>query len=75
MVRSKHRLIRMSIDQYCIEVYGCLADAANQQYDHVVVATKAVPDLITTPTLLAPLLTPPYSDKYSQPVYVLLQNG
>jgi hypothetical protein len=28
-----------------------------------------------TPTLLAPLLTGPYAEKYPQPTYVLLQNG
>lgn len=37
--------------------------------------TKAVPDLMRTPTILAPLLSSPYIDKYSQPAYVLLQNG
>lgn len=37
--------------------------------------TKAVPDLIKTSTILAPLLSSPYIDKYSQPAYVLLQNG
>lgn len=52
-----------------------IEDAADRAYSHVVVTTKAVPDVIRTPDLLKPLLTAPYSDKYEQPTYVLLQNG
>jgi 2-dehydropantoate 2-reductase len=40
-----------------------------------VVTTKAIPELISTSTILVSLLSPPYSDKYPQPTYVLLQNG
>jgi len=49
--------------------------AADRPYDYVILTTKAVPDLIKTPIILAPLLSSPYIDKYSQPAYVLLQNG
>ncbi|KAH6903112.1 hypothetical protein BKA70DRAFT_1373969 [Coprinopsis sp. MPI-PUGE-AT-0042] len=60
-------------------VYKSIADAATQVggkgFDYVVVATKAIPELTTTPQLLEPLLSRPYIDQYSQPVYVLLQNG
>ncbi|KAH6910591.1 ketopantoate reductase PanE/ApbA-domain-containing protein [Coprinopsis sp. MPI-PUGE-AT-0042] len=60
-------------------VYKSIADAATQVggkgIDYVVVATKAIPELTTTPQLLEPLLSRPYVDQYSQPVYVLLQNG
>jgi len=50
-------------------------EAANQAYSYVVVATKAIPDRFTTPSLLRPLLSSPYVDKYPQPTYVLFQNG
>ena len=52
-----------------------VADAADTQYSYVVVATKAVPDLIQTPKILEPLLSPNYVAQFSQPTYVLLQNG
>ncbi|KAG8798369.1 hypothetical protein FRC16_007372 [Serendipita sp. 398] len=42
-------------------------------FDYVVVCTKAVPDVVTTPRLLGPLVTDQY--RQPQPVYVLLQNG
>ena len=50
-------------------------DAADRPYSYVVVATKAIPELMRTPKLLAPLLAARYADKFSQPTYVLLQNG
>jgi 2-dehydropantoate 2-reductase len=40
-----------------------------------VVATKAIPELMRTPKLLTPLFAASYADKFSQPTYVLLQNG
>lgn len=52
-----------------------MAQAADRPYSHVVITTKAIPDLIRTPQILAPLLTPGYSDKYPQPTYVMFQNG
>jgi len=58
-------------DRLCSTV----AQAADRPYTHVVVSTKAIPELTSTPALLSPFLTPPYSDTYSQPKYVLLQNG
>ncbi|KAI0080423.1 6-phosphogluconate dehydrogenase C-terminal domain-like protein [Panus rudis PR-1116 ss-1] len=51
------------------------AEAADQAYTHVVLTTKVVPELQRTPDLLSPLIQPPYSDKYPQPTYVLMQNG
>ena len=52
-----------------------VAHASDRPYGYVFVTTKAIPELIRTPTLLSPLLNPPYSDTYAQPTYVLLQNG
>lgn len=52
-----------------------VGSAADAPYDYVILTTKALPDIIKTPTILAPLLTAPYIDKYPQPVYVILQNG
>jgi len=52
-----------------------VAQAADQSYSYVLVTTKAIPELVRTHTLLSPLLSPPYSDKYPQPTYVLFQNG
>ncbi|RDB23670.1 hypothetical protein Hypma_009452 [Hypsizygus marmoreus] len=52
-----------------------VAEAADRPYSYVFLATKAVPERITTPSLLAPLLSSPYADAYPQPAYILLQNG
>ena len=60
---------------WCLQVCSTVAQAADRPYTHVVVSTKAIPELTSTPALLSPFLTPPYSDTYSQPKYVLLQNG
>ncbi|KAH7912487.1 ketopantoate reductase PanE/ApbA-domain-containing protein [Hygrophoropsis aurantiaca] len=56
-------------------VVKSVADAADREYSHVVVTTKAIPELASTPTILAPLLQAPYADAHPQPTYVLLQNG
>lgn len=58
-------------DRLCRSV----ADAADRPYSYVVVTTKAIPELMRTPKLLAPLLAARYTDQFSQPTYVLLQNG
>ncbi|KIK68286.1 hypothetical protein GYMLUDRAFT_35666 [Collybiopsis luxurians FD-317 M1] len=58
-------------DRLCKSVEG----AADRAYDYVILTTKAIPDLVKTPTILKPLLTAPYVDKFPQPAYVLLQNG
>ncbi len=45
-------------------------------YTHVIVATKALPGLSPTPSILAPLLSKEYTTHHrTQPVYLLLQNG
>ncbi|KAG9045225.1 hypothetical protein FS837_006786 [Tulasnella sp. UAMH 9824] len=54
-------------------VVRTVAEAADQAYDYVVIATKAIPELYPTSELVAPLLSPDY--QYPQPTYVLLQNG
>ncbi|KAL4263664.1 Ketopantoate Reductase-Related [Pleurotus pulmonarius] len=54
---------------------GSVASAADQAYDYVIVTTKAVPELKRTPEILSPLLSPEYTKRFSQPTYVLLQNG
>jgi len=56
-----------------LPVCKTVAEAADKAYDYVIVATKAVPDVITTPAILSPLLDSCYP--YSQPIYVLIQNG
>ena len=56
-------------------IVDATAQVGGKGFDYVVVATKAIPELTTTPQLLEPLLSRPYTDQYSQPVYVLLQNG
>ncbi len=52
-----------------------VASAADQQYDYVVVTTKAIPELIKTPKILEPFLSAAYTSKFLQPTYVILQNG
>jgi 2-dehydropantoate 2-reductase len=52
-----------------------VAEAADRPYSYVFVATKAVPERLTTPEMLNPLLSVPYADTHPQPTYVLLQNG
>ncbi|GBE83590.1 hypothetical protein BKA93DRAFT_839762 [Sparassis latifolia] len=56
-------------------LFQSVAEALDRPYSYVVVTTKAIPELVRTPTLLAPFLSPPYSDTYPQPTYVLMQNG
>ncbi|KZT64128.1 hypothetical protein DAEQUDRAFT_747583 [Daedalea quercina L-15889] len=56
-------------------LFRSVAEAADRPYAYVLVTTKAIPELIRTPALLAPLLSPPYSDQHPQPTYVLMQNG
>ena len=64
----------MKADTY-FEVCRSVAEAADRSYAYVIVTTKAIPDIMPTPELLAPFLEPEYVEKYEQPVYVLLQNG
>lgn len=52
-----------------------VCDAADQKYDYVIVTSKALPDLITTSTMLAPLLSSTYTKHFGQPIYALFQNG
>jgi len=56
-------------------VYKSVADAANRSYSYVFITTKAIPEIARTPDILRPLLSSPYADLYSQPTYVVLQNG
>jgi 2-dehydropantoate 2-reductase len=56
-------------------VCNSVTEAADTQYSYVMVATKAVPDLIQTSKILESLLSPDYVAQFSQPTYVLLQNG
>ncbi|OBZ69049.1 hypothetical protein A0H81_11213 [Grifola frondosa] len=51
-------------------VVRTVADAADRSYAYVVCAFKCLPDITTTPALLAPLLTPLLANEF-----VLLQNG
>ncbi|PIL27977.1 hypothetical protein GSI_09921 [Ganoderma sinense ZZ0214-1] len=56
-------------------LFPTISDALDRPYSHVVLTTKAIPELQTTPSLLHPLLSPPYADTHPQPTYVLMQNG
>ncbi|KDQ50201.1 hypothetical protein JAAARDRAFT_142356 [Jaapia argillacea MUCL 33604] len=56
-------------------LFKSVAEAADRPYSHVVVASKAIPEVMRTPTLLSPLLSSPYIDNHPQPTYVILQNG
>ncbi|KAI0088230.1 ketopantoate reductase PanE/ApbA-domain-containing protein [Irpex rosettiformis] len=56
-------------------LFPSVSAAADRSYSHVVLATKAIPELQRTPDLLSPLLSAAYSDSYPQPTYVLMQNG
>lgn len=52
-------------------MFRSVADAADQPYSHVIIATKSLPEVTPLASLLAPLLQ---SDR-KLPVFVLLQNG
>ena len=52
-----------------------VAEAADKQYSYVIVATKVIPELTKTSKILEPLLSPPYTQNFTQPTYVLFQNG
>ena len=56
-------------------VFPTISDALDRPYSHVVLTTKAIPELQTTPSLLRPLLSSPYANSHPQPTYVLMQNG
>ncbi|KAF8805558.1 6-phosphogluconate dehydrogenase C-terminal domain-like protein [Phlegmacium glaucopus] len=58
-------------DRLCRSV----VEAADKQYSYVIVTTKAIPELNKTSKILEPLLSPPYTQNFAQPTYVLLQNG
>ncbi|KAF8960909.1 6-phosphogluconate dehydrogenase [Flammula alnicola] len=58
-------------DRLCKSV----ADAADRPYSYVMVTTKAIPEVIKTSKILAPLLSAEYSAQFPQPTYVLVQNG
>ncbi|TCD70347.1 hypothetical protein EIP91_003699 [Steccherinum ochraceum] len=56
-------------------IFGSVEDAADRAYSHVVLLTKVIPELQTNTELLRALLSAPYTDRFPQPVYVLMQNG
>ncbi|KAG6819481.1 hypothetical protein H0H93_011449 [Arthromyces matolae] len=55
--------------------FRTVSEAADRPYSYVFVASKAVPERATTPSILKPLISAPYADEHPQPTYVLLQNG
>ncbi|KAJ3880765.1 ketopantoate reductase PanE/ApbA-domain-containing protein [Lentinula edodes] len=69
--RRYGEIIGWKPDRLCRSV----SDAADQKYDYVIVTSKALPDLITTSTMLAPLLSSTYTKHFGQPIYALFQNG
>lgn len=56
-------------------VFHNVSEASDRPYSHVVLTTKAIPELQRTPELLAPLLSAPYATVNPQPTYVIMQNG
>ncbi|CAE7228752.1 unnamed protein product [Rhizoctonia solani] len=56
-------------------VVKSVAEAADRAYKYVLITTKALPDVNTTPQILAPLLTEKYSGQYPSPTFIILQNG
>ncbi|KAF8062298.1 ketopantoate reductase PanE/ApbA-domain-containing protein [Lyophyllum atratum] len=52
-----------------------VAEAADRPYSYVFLTTKAIPERSPTTRILHPLISSPYADEHTQPVYVLLQNG
>jgi 2-dehydropantoate 2-reductase len=56
-------------------VVRSVAEAADQPYSYVFLTTKAIPERSPTPQILAPLISAPYANSYTQPTYVFLQNG
>ncbi|CAL1709621.1 unnamed protein product [Somion occarium] len=87
VARSNYEIVKSEGIHFKSQRYGDVAgwrpdrlcrsveEASDQVYSHVLVTTKTVPEVQTTPQLLAPLLSPPYTDKFPVPVFVLLQNG
>jgi 2-dehydropantoate 2-reductase len=52
-----------------------VAEAADRPYSHVLVTTKAIPELCKTSQILQPLFSPAYVATFPQPTYVFMQNG
>jgi 2-dehydropantoate 2-reductase len=50
-----------------------IEEVLDTAFDYVVVTTKAIPEVKTTPQLLGTLVSGQY--RHPQPTYVLLQNG
>jgi len=87
VARSNHDIVNSQGVQFRSLKYGqingwkpdrlcrTVAEAADRPYSYVLVTTKAVPEVVNTPKMLAPLLSAPYTDKYNQPTYFILQNG
>lgn len=56
-------------------VCSSVEEAADRAYSHVVLVSKLINELQNNAQLLQPLLSPSYTEKFAQPVYVLMQNG
>lgn len=69
------RYIQLILNTTRLAVVKSVAEAADRQYSYVVLTTKAVPEITETPSVLDALLSSPFTDKHTQPTYVLLQNG
>lgn len=50
-------------------------EAADRQYDYIVLTTKAIPEVTKTSKILEPFLTKGYNEDFKQPTYVIMQNG
>ncbi|OCB89458.1 6-phosphogluconate dehydrogenase C-terminal domain-like protein [Sanghuangporus baumii] len=62
-----------TVNRLAVLVYPSVQEALDRPYSYVVLATKALPEIAPTSSILSPLLSPKYM--HPQPAYVLFQNG
>jgi 2-dehydropantoate 2-reductase len=67
--------VPVDVIHYLHPVFKSVAEAADRPYSHVLVSTKAIPELYKTSQILQPLFSPAYVRSFPQPTYVLMQNG
>lgn len=72
---SYHPKVIRTQSNTSLPVCKSVEEASNRPFTHVIITTKAVPELLRTPDILSPLLVPPFTTKHPQPIYVALQNG
>lgn len=71
--KTAHRTVQHPWTGILCTVVRTVEEAADRTYDYIICAFKCLPDVITTPTLLAPLIQGLSKDDSTS--FVLLQNG